>query len=147
MRGTRGIGFTLNALGNLAVETKDYSSARSLYEESLIILRQQGDKLGIAASLIGLGSVALGGATVIGSQGNEESTRRAEVARGVRLLGAAEALYETIGAVPWLQHRIPYERGIAIARAQMEEQAFRGLWEEGRAMGLEQAIECALESG
>ncbi|MBI3661212.1 tetratricopeptide repeat protein, partial [Candidatus Acetothermia bacterium] len=48
----------LNGAGNLAFDQGDYAAARSLYQESLTIKRELGDKRGIAASLNNLGNVA-----------------------------------------------------------------------------------------
>lgn len=49
----------LAGAGNLAHKQGDYSTARSLHEESLAIMREIGDKRGIAYSLHNLGVVAL----------------------------------------------------------------------------------------
>ena len=51
-------GKALNGAGHLANRQSDYVSARVLYEESLAIRRELGDKSGIAHSLHGLGGVA-----------------------------------------------------------------------------------------
>ena len=48
----------LNAAGGLAFEQGDYSSARVLFEESLSLCRELGDKPGIASTLGNLGIVA-----------------------------------------------------------------------------------------
>ncbi len=48
----------LNGAGALAYRQGDYASARSLYEESLSIRRERGDRRGIALSLNNLGLVA-----------------------------------------------------------------------------------------
>jgi predicted ATPase/DNA-binding SARP family transcriptional activator/Tfp pilus assembly protein PilF len=48
----------LNGAGRLTQLQGDYASARSLYEKALAIMRELGDKQGIAASLINLGEVA-----------------------------------------------------------------------------------------
>jgi predicted ATPase/class 3 adenylate cyclase/Tfp pilus assembly protein PilF len=47
----------LDGTGTLAYHQGEYASARSLYEESLAIKQQLGDKMGIAFSLNGLGLV------------------------------------------------------------------------------------------
>jgi predicted ATPase len=48
----------LSGAGNLVWNQGDYGTARTLYEESLAIRRELGDKLGIAASLGNLGVMA-----------------------------------------------------------------------------------------
>jgi hypothetical protein len=61
------------------------------------------------------------------------------------MLGAAEALLESLGAVLDAEHRLIYERAVAAARAQLGEETFATAREEGRAMSLEEAIEYALQ--
>ena len=67
------------------------------------------------------------------------------------MLGAAEALLEAMSAVLEADDRMVYERGIALARAQLSEEAFEKARQEGRAMsirgssGVEQAIAYALQ--
>ena len=65
--------------------------------------------------------------------------------QGARLLGAAEALLEAVGAVLDADDRIVYEQGVTSARAQLSEEKFERAWAEGRAMSMERAIEYALE--
>src|SRR5262249_51799351 len=72
--------------------------------------------------------------------GREQQTERA-----IRLLGAAEAFCETLGAQPPVAMREEYERTVAEGRATLGEAAFTAVWTEGRAMSLDQAIEYALE--
>jgi non-specific serine/threonine protein kinase len=49
---------SLNILGAVAIDEGDFASARALHEESLAIVRQLGNRLGIANSLSNLGVVA-----------------------------------------------------------------------------------------
>ena len=132
----------LNVAGNIAQYQGDYAAARSLYLESLAIMRDLGDKYGIAACLAGLGGVAAGT-----EQAEAETQGQAQAERGVRLLGAAEALLEAVSAVLDAEDRIPYEQGVASARAQLSEGEFAKAWAAGRAMSMEQAVEYALEEG
>jgi|SRR5579871_57973 len=55
---TRARAKALNGAGNLAWRQGDFAAARALYEESLAIYRELGNKSGIAASLGNLGNVA-----------------------------------------------------------------------------------------
>ena len=64
--------------------------------------------------------------------------------RGLVVLGAVEALLESIGAVLDIVVREPYERAVAAARAELGDEAFEKAWQEGRAMSMEQAIQYAL---
>jgi hypothetical protein len=109
---------------------QDYSVASSMYKQSLTLFQKLGDKFSIATSLAGLG-------------GSETETD--QVRKGTRLLGACQRLLEAIGAVMQGGDRPPYERGIASARYQLEEEAFEKAWAEGQAMTMEQIIAYALE--
>jgi non-specific serine/threonine protein kinase len=161
---------TLNKLGEMARVEGDYAAARSFYEESLGLRRELGDQRGMAVSLINLGYVANhqgdyrqaatllehsldlfqkhGGrrgmvdciAALAGVAGGEGQLERA-----ARLFGAAEALREAIHIGPAANYpdRLEYDRYVAAVRAQLDEAAFAAAWAEGRAMTLEQAIECA----
>jgi hypothetical protein len=65
--------------------------------------------------------------------------------RAIRLLGAAEAFCETLGARPPLGVAEDYQRTLADGRAVLGEAAFAAVWAEGRALSLEQAVLNALE--
>ena len=98
-------------------------------EESLLLRRKLGHQLALAQSLEDLATLA----------GREQQWERA-----VRLLGAAEAFCETLGARPPVAVIPEYERTVAEARAAMDGAAFAAAWAEGRAMSLEQAVEHAV---
>jgi hypothetical protein len=63
------------------------------------------------------------------------------------MLGAATALWEGHGLPLWPAERAEYERTTARARTQLDGAAWQQAWDEGRAMGMEQAIEYALAKG
>ncbi|HMD82060.1 MAG TPA: hypothetical protein VKE92_12165, partial [Anaerolineales bacterium] len=65
--------------------------------------------------------------------------------RAVQLMSAAEALREASSSARTPQEQIEYDREFAGLRAGMNEKMFDLLWEEGRSMTMEQAIELALE--
>jgi hypothetical protein len=64
------------------------------------------------------------------------------------LLGAVEALIQAIGLVQDSvdQDEYEYERGVAAARAHLDEEAFAEAWAESRAMSMEEASSYALGS-
>ena len=99
--------------------------ALTLYQESLDVAREIGDKV-----LIALGLEALAG--VIAAQ--------VEPVWATRLWGAASALRETIGAPMPPIERAVYERAVAAARMHLGEQVFASAWSEGRTMTPEQAL-------
>ena len=64
--------------------------------------------------------------------------------RAAQLLGFVEAWLESNQLQLVIFDHTNYTRGVAAARAQLDEAAFNAAWGEGRAMTLEQAIEYAL---
>jgi predicted ATPase len=136
----RGIALTLNALGRMAYAQGDYSTAASLYQQGLALFRETEHKRGVAVSLIGLGAIGIGAA-----KGREGSEGIEAAQRGARLLGASEALLESIGAVQEPIDRALYTKGAASARSQLGDEAFERARQEGRAMSEEAAIEFALQ--
>jgi non-specific serine/threonine protein kinase len=119
----------LGALGHLARDEGDYPGAQAYYSESLALRRKAGYAMATAQSLEDLGALA---------------GRMQQPERSGRLLGAAEAFCETLGAHPPVAIAADYERAVAAGRAALGEAAFAAAWAEGRAMALEQAIEYAL---
>ena len=65
--------------------------------------------------------------------------------RAITLFGAAAARRAAIGYPPPPINQADNERGIATARAQLDEATFNAAWDAGQAMTLEQAIVYALE--
>ena len=128
---TRGIALALNSLAGVATEQGEDVVARALHEESLALRLEIGDPKGTAASLAGLGGVAVG-------MGQAE--------RGATLLGAVAGLLGRIGAVLDRASRLPYERAVAAARARLGEAAFAQAWQAGLAMSREQATAYARQA-
>ncbi len=121
-------------LRNLAVAAfrrGDYDRAAALLEESLIVLRELGEKQFITRSLDYLAAVA---------------SMQGDLERAARLFGAGEALREAAGASVLPFYRADYERGVAAARAGLDEQSFTAAWAAGREMTPEQTAACALEA-
>jgi tetratricopeptide (TPR) repeat protein len=165
-----GIASSLGNLGNIAWAQGDYERAKVLYEECLALFRELGNQWGVANVLNNLGVVVraqgdYGRARVLleesltlfrglGSQWGivnalEELAKLAGVKgqreRAARLLGAAEALREVIGAPMYIPERSDYEQIVTELRSALGDEAFAVAWEEGRTMTLEQAIAYALE--
>jgi predicted ATPase/DNA-binding SARP family transcriptional activator/uncharacterized protein HemY len=141
---------SLNQLGMVAREQGDYAAARSFFEESLSIRHETGNRRGIGESLEALGALACeepgrsdgrdgaGDGAPVPKAG---SAHPAEAAwRAARLLGAAQALRETIGVPLRSREHAVYGRAVSRARELLGEEAFAAAWLEGQTMTLEQAI-------
>jgi tetratricopeptide (TPR) repeat protein len=129
-RGT--IATALENLGNVAYDQGEHASARTLHVESLTMRHQLGDRLGIVISLERLAAVAaaLGGAL-----------------RAARIWGAAERLRAEIGSPLQPKDEVQHDQIVAATRAASgNEAAFDNACVEGRALTVEQAIACALET-
>jgi hypothetical protein len=126
----RGVSASLNGLGMVALSQGEYNTARGLLEEALAVSWAAGHSGGLVRDLEGLAALAVA---------------QVQTGRAVRLLGALDRLRETIGQPRTPAERAEYDRSIAAARAGGGESAFAAAWAEGRAMGLEQAVEYALE--
>jgi len=116
------IAHALREIGNL-------NDALALYRETIVAWQKIGHRGAIAHQLECFGFIA-------------KAQEQGECA--TKLLGAAEALRETCGAVMTPQERINYDEEVAGLRAGMDEITFASLWLEGRSMTMEQAIQLAL---
>jgi predicted ATPase/class 3 adenylate cyclase len=152
-------------LGRVVYRQGDPARAEALLEESLALNRDVRDQRGSAYALLSLGQVvhARGDterAAVLGREtlrlGRDLGERRivaqalellAQVGhargddrRAARLLGAAEALRDSIGAPVPPADRPEYDQTLAAVRRELDETAFRAAWAQGRAMSLEEAM-------
>jgi DNA-binding SARP family transcriptional activator len=119
-------------LAQLALAGGDYDAAFRRFAEGIAPSEESGDRGNVAYILEGLGIVA-------GARG--------EAGRAARLLGASEALIESIGLRGHTYYQFDrslYERIIAGVRNTLDEAAFEAALDEGRAMSPEQTIEYAL---
>lgn len=167
---TRSIAFELSGLGEVALRQGNYPRATQLLEESLELRRQLGNKWGVGVSLGTLGWVAIHegdwkravdrlGESLqvrqeIGDKGGSAwcLERLAEVAlaqgnpeKAVRLLSAASALRISIGSVIDPVDQPEYKNRRSALLTELGEERFAIVWEEGRALTMEQAITYALE--
>jgi predicted ATPase/class 3 adenylate cyclase len=125
-----GIANALGRLGYIAIIEGEPSSAKSWYEESLSLFREMGFMRGIVESIEGLASVAY---------------LQNIIDRAVRVWGAAATLREQLGLALHETERIPFEAKLAEVRSALGDDAlFETLWAEGRAMGMDAAVELAL---
>ena len=119
----------MNTLGKVTYEQGDYLVALALHREGLAIMRELGDRWGMAWTLEGL-AVAFA---------------RAQSSWAACIWGQAERLREEIGAPLPPSEQPRYNRYVALACAAIGDSAFDSAWQEGRAMTLEHALEYALK--
>ena len=128
----RSISISLLGIGRLAARQGDWGRARPLLQECLAIQSQLKDTWAVTQSL---GWLAL----VLQGEG--------EVALSVRLHAAAEALHQAIGMLMTPVFQEELDRSVAAARDVLGPSVFAALWEEGRQMAWERAVERALAAG
>ncbi len=119
----------LHNLGYVALNRGDRRQAHEFFRQALSLFQSLGDRRGLAECVVGLAGVV--------------ATEQPE--RAARLFGAAEWLFETMGAQLSPTNQPDYEQYLAVARDRIDTQAFASAWEEGRAMTLKQAMAYATE--
>lgn len=115
---------TLNNLGQVVREQGDLDWAAGLFAESLELCRSVGDRWRCAECLEELAGIALD---------------RTQPDLSARLLGAASAIRQSIGAPRSASARASGEALVDAARASLEKEAFAAAWAVGEAMTLEEA--------
>jgi predicted ATPase/DNA-binding SARP family transcriptional activator len=133
-----GIGNILNYLGMIALDQGDYRQAGVQLRESLLVLSELGNSW-----QTGLALDALAG--FLAAQGRQQIDTQAYGRLAAKVFGAVETLRETLGAPLMLIYLEHHQRGVAAARALLDEPTFATEWAKGRAMTLEQAIAHALD--
>ncbi len=124
-----GTAYFLNVLGLVRLAVGDHDGAETAYRECLTFAREIGYKWAIAQSLIGFGALCA-------ARGHRETA--------VRLLAAADAMLTMIEyAIPSAEQAY-FEHAVEALRRGMDPRNFARIWTEGRAITVEQAIECAL---
>jgi tetratricopeptide (TPR) repeat protein len=120
------------ALGNMAVireEEDNYDEARALCRQSLRLSAEINDKRSLSQSLEQM-------AGLMSLQGEHHLA--------ARLIGAAEALRESIFAAVEPLDRLRHDRCLERVRTNLDEAAFATARAEGHVMTMEQAVACAL---
>ena len=103
----------------------EMAKACALYQESLVLLRKNGNEEFIPACLEGLADIA---------------AVQGEPLWAARLWGKAEAEHEAYGTPLAPIYRADYEQAVAAARTQLGEKVFTAAWSEGRTLSLEQVL-------
>jgi tetratricopeptide (TPR) repeat protein len=161
----------LREAGNVSQAMGDYPAASDYFTESGEISRQQGLLNDYARTRFNLGYVAvLQGRLPAGRSKLHESLElfslfdnrrgRAEAldgfaalaaaegnpVRAARLLGAADASFETLGAGRWPVDLLEYQKLRAALEGRLGIDAFHTHYASGRQLSLEQALEAAAEA-
>ncbi|HEY1011053.1 MAG TPA: tetratricopeptide repeat protein [Herpetosiphonaceae bacterium] len=125
------IAWLLHNLGYVQSHQGRDGSARQLFAAGLEMFRELEDKSGVASCLAGVAGI-LGRADAADSR-----------LRGARLLGAAEALLDALGAPLDAADRQDYEQTVALLERSLAPKALREARAVGRALAPEQAIALA----
>lgn len=127
LRSSLGIASAKHKLGYVAKASGNPKRAKSLFLESLSIQDEAGNKQGIIECLAGLAGVA------------------ADSEKAAKLLGAVEALLDSIGTPLAPADCREYEQGRISTCLQLGRERFVVLCEKGKAMNLQQAVAYARE--
>ena len=163
-----GVIYALTMIGELSRLSGDYEQAGQAYEECLVECRRSGHKvrelvtIGNLAYVIyhqgdyerakalevsiqpqfrdlGLGyHVAAGFPTLVGTV-----AAQGELEQAARLLGAADALFESTGVSLKRSDQFELDRHADTLHQQLDQETFEKAYAEGRAMSLEEALACA----
>lgn len=166
-----GIAISLNNLGMLNRYQGEFAQARRTLEQALALWREIGDRANLANTLTSLGEVlidqgdsaaarehlteSLNTNRVLGDKRAiafllENFARAAlledDAPRALQLIGAASALRQTIGAALPQTEQANLDQRLQTLRAQLGDDAYTTLLQQGRELSLEQAIAFALKT-
>jgi len=119
----------LASIGLMALDQGDFPAAKKAFTDSLRIGRTRGLPWLAAADLEGLAAVAAG---------------QDEAGLAARLFGAADAIRASCGTPVRPSHQALHDRGVATARASLNQEEFSRAYQQGRATPVQQMITDAL---
>lgn len=119
------IAATLSDLAGIATERGDYTTAQSLYVEGLSLWQEMASLPGLTSTLHGFARLAL-------AQG--------QAARAVTILGAMQALGETMQPTSSRHRPVSNDHTLETARGALDEKSYNAAWAVGRRLSLEQAF-------
>jgi non-specific serine/threonine protein kinase len=125
-----GIAICLNRQGRFASDDGDFEQAAALYQESLRLWNQVGDRWRVTRTLVDVADCA----AMLGQP---------EFA--ARLLGAAEALNEPLATALRFADDVEWRRAHQETTNQLDPDALQRAWDRGRGMPWNQAVAEALE--
>lgn len=130
--GNANVSAPTSALGFVLLRLGEVRRARECFTESLQARLAAGERRGVAIALGNFAHLA-------------QAEQRPE--RAARLLGAAEAIREAIGAPLQPRARQGHDQLVDAARAALGEADFAAAWREGKALTWDQAAALALHDG
>jgi predicted ATPase/DNA-binding SARP family transcriptional activator len=170
LEGKMGLSWTLTFLGDVALNLNAPNAARSIYGESVAILREIGDKNFLAYALRRLGLLAwrekdfrkaialcqeslslnrelgdLRGVLACLAGFADIALVQGKFARAAQLMSAVETQLAAMGMQLLPVDKMEYERNLAQLRAEFDERTLIKSWAKGKKIALEQAISFALE--
>jgi tetratricopeptide (TPR) repeat protein len=168
--GKLGLSWTLTFLGDVALNQNELDEARSIYEETVAILREIGDKNFLAYSVRRLGFLAwrekdyrkatalcieslslnrelgdLRGVLASITAFANIAVAQGKFERAVQIIAAVESQLTAMGMRLLPVDKLEYERNLALLQANMSEKALTMFWAKGKGMLLEEVIAFALE--
>jgi predicted ATPase/DNA-binding CsgD family transcriptional regulator len=121
--------YTLDALGHIALVQAQHAEAKAQFAECLTVYQETRDAAGIAQCLDGFAAVA---------------AAQVQTDRAIRLVAAAAALRECIGAPLHPLQRERRDGWLGPLRRTVGEDAFTQSWARGHALMIEEAVALAL---
>jgi len=123
------VAYALNGLAHVLYLEENYPEANRYYRESLLVSQEIGERRCIAYCFEGFAKIA---------------SRHGSARRAARLLGAANALRQALGAPLIQAEREELDQDVIVTQNRLGERAFEEAFAEGRAIAIEQAVEYAL---
>ncbi|MFZ5988221.1 MAG: diguanylate cyclase [Bacillota bacterium] len=166
------IGRSLKDLGEIARYQGDFDKARELYDESLYLLMESGDNGDLVWVYRDMAELELQKGNYYEAKTNylrslktwRDSNQRVPLlvffnleglagvallqqdpVRAATLLGAADALFETVKRIIARDDIYEYKCRLENVKIGLDEQIFRKAWDEGHNMSLEDALDYAME--
>jgi non-specific serine/threonine protein kinase len=134
-----GIAGVLGSLGWVALRQRDFSRMNEMLAESLAIRLEIGERGGLAWCLEKLAE-----AVVLQAQALPAQRRRLEYQRAGRILGAAQALRQSVNAVIDPADQPAYENLRTALQAALGSELFSETWAAGAALPVQAAVDQAL---